>query len=46
MAVKTLIFRNPNDSSQDDMNKLWISFSSWYEQSVVVYEYFKGEYTE
>lgn len=41
-----LMLTNPDDSSQDDMNKFWTSFTSWYEQSAIVADYFKAEYTD
>ena len=46
MVVNKIMLRDPNDSSQDDMNKFWVSFKSWYEQSKVVEEYFSGEYVQ
>lgn len=44
MTVKKMVTKNMNYSSQDNRNKFWISFTSWYEQSKIVEEYFKGEY--
>lgn len=44
--LKMLMLNDPNDSSKDDMNKFWTSFTSWYEQSAIVADYFKTEYTD
>lgn len=44
--TKCIMFRNPNDSSRDDLNRLWTSFSAWIEKSEIVHEYFKDEFIQ
>jgi len=44
--TKCIMLRNPNDSSQDSINKFWTSFSAWTEKSETVREFFKEECTQ
>lgn len=44
--TKCIRLRNPNDSSKDDLNRFWTSFSTWIEKSEIVYEFFKPELTQ
>jgi hypothetical protein len=37
--------RNPNDTTQDDLNKFWTSLSAWIDTQNVIVEFFKGELT-
>ena len=36
---------DPNDTTRDDINRLWNSLSAWTEQSSIVADYFRAEYT-
>jgi hypothetical protein len=38
--------RNPNDTTQDDLNKFWTSLSAWIDTQYVIVEFFKGELTK
>jgi hypothetical protein len=38
--------RNPNDTTQDDLNKFWTSLSAWIDTQNVIVEFFKGELTQ
>lgn len=42
---KMIMLRNPNDDTQDKLNKFWISLSAWMNQQEVIEKYFRGDYT-
>lgn len=41
---KMIMLRNPNDDTQDKLNKFWISLSAWMNQQEVIEKYFRGDY--
>lgn len=43
---KRIMLRNPNDNTQENLNKLWTSFSTWIEQEEIVMDYFDAKYTD
>lgn len=46
MSENMSILGNTDESGEDNLNRFWTSFTSWYEQSEIVDEYFKIKYVE
>lgn len=40
------MLRNPNDNTQENLNKFWISFSAWIDQQDIIEKFFQDKYVE